>query len=159
MRLTRKVNGTTGTWGPPWPTPPCGLWSQRLSVTTGIPGLQHRYSPFGCESCFLSGWLKNILCQDPDTQNEAIHLMIVQRAKWHLKIRVSLSSRTKGRQRPLVQSPSSISCWQTVCKEPFTHAGACFICRSHSGKSKPILAQSGLSSFSWSYSYRCPIGH
>lgn len=49
---------------------------------TGVPGFSEcRQSPFGGESCFLSGGLKHRLCQDPDTQNEAVHLMIVQRAK------------------------------------------------------------------------------
>lgn len=48
--------------------------------------LEHRcchLAQLGCENCFLSGRLKTLVHQDPDTQNKAVHLMVERGAKWH----------------------------------------------------------------------------
>lgn len=51
---------------------------------TGLAGLEHRRLPLGSVGLReLSSVrrLKNLVREDPDTPNEAVHLMVVQRAK------------------------------------------------------------------------------
>lgn len=137
---------------------PCGIWSQRSLSWHTAPWLGAQVLAIGSVWLWghfsVSGWLKKHTASGSRHTKQGSSSNDAAESEMTLRSQGRPATRTKGRQRPLVQSSCCIPAGRWLARTP--HAGVCFICRGHSGKLEPSPAHSGLTSFSRNDSYHCP---